>query len=101
MSDNDNNPNISWGRCFFDNSGDEAPSRYIPCGNANFGHVACCESQDMCLSSNACYNGQFGVTYLSGCTDQAYDDQTCPDKGEYFGEHTYRNLYLQRLTSSR
>lgn len=96
--DDDNNPWISWGRCFFDNSGDESPSRYIPCGNSNFGHISCCESGDMCLSSGACYNGQYGVTYLSGCTDQAYKDKSCPAKGSYSGTcpQTLVDLILTR-----
>ena len=82
--DDEFNPWISWGRCFFDNSA-ISPSRYIPCGNSNFGHVPCCESGDMCLSSGACYNGQYGVTYLSGCTDRLYQDDDCPGKGSYSG----------------
>lgn len=39
----------------------------------------------MCLSSNACYNAQFGVTYVAGCTDKNYKDGMCPDKGPYYG----------------
>jgi hypothetical protein len=85
----EDNPYVSWGKCYYDDTGDEAPSRYIPCGNVNFGHVSCCESQDMCLSSNACYNGQFGVTYLAGCTDKEYKDGTCPDKGNFYGKQDH------------
>ncbi len=80
------NPNISDGFCFYDNSGNEAPGIFIPCGNSDGGHVSCCESQDNCLSSNACYNAQFGVTYLAGCTDKNYEDTACPYKGQYSGQ---------------
>jgi hypothetical protein len=83
---------VSWGKCFFDSSGSEAPSRYIPCCNSNYGNCSCCESQDMCLSSNACYNGQYGVTYLAGCTDETYQDSTCPNKGEYSGASYHYTL---------
>ena len=81
MSDFD--PNISNGTCYYDDSGNEAPSRYIPCGSSEDGYVPCCESQDNCLTSRACYNLQFGVTYLAGCTDKTYSDVMCPDKGDY------------------
>ncbi|KIX95132.1 uncharacterized protein Z520_09048 [Fonsecaea multimorphosa CBS 102226] len=81
----DYNPDISNGTCYY-YDGMEADSRYIPCGNAALGHKSCCESLDMCLSSHACYNGQYGVTYLAGCTDSSYDDPVCPDKGEFQGQ---------------
>ena len=87
------NLNISEGTCYF-SSGNEAPSRFIPCGNSQGGHVPCCESQDNCLSSNACYNPQYGVTYLAGCTDSSYDDPACPNKGDYSG----RSSFLRRLS---
>jgi hypothetical protein len=48
---------VSNGTCYYD-SGKRANSRYIPCGNDAFGHITCCESGDMCLSNNACFNGQ-------------------------------------------
>jgi hypothetical protein len=51
------NPDISNGTCYYTN-GEEAPSRFIPCGNDVLGHKSCCESLDVCLSSNACYNAQ-------------------------------------------
>jgi hypothetical protein len=51
------NPDISNGTCYY-SGGAEAPSRFIPCGNEASGNKPCCESQDMCLSSNACYNGE-------------------------------------------
>lgn len=96
----DPNPYISDGTCFY-SAGNEADSRYIPCGNAALGNFSCCESQDMCLSNQACYNGRCqcclvvdsievltchpgGVTYLAGCSDQSYSDDSCPDKGGYY-----------------
>jgi hypothetical protein len=92
MSGSDN-PYVSFGRCYFDDSGDEAPDRFIPCGNINFGNVTCCQSQDMCLSSNACYNPQYGMTYVAGCTDESYQDDSCPPKGPYGGESkTFLNV---------
>ncbi|KIW67879.1 hypothetical protein PV04_07094 [Phialophora macrospora] len=75
----DHNPDISNGTCYY-YDGYEADSRYIPCGNAALGPKVCCESLDMCLSSGACYNAQYGVTYLAGCTVQTYDDPICPKK---------------------
>lgn len=82
MSDYD--PDISNGTCYY-KDGLRLPSRYIPCGNKALGHKTCCESLDMCLSSRACYNGQYGVTYLAGCTDPNYQDESCPDKHPYQG----------------
>ncbi|KAK5047647.1 hypothetical protein LTR84_006312 [Exophiala bonariae] len=82
MSDYD--PDISNGTCYYKDGG-RLPSRYIPCGNKALGHKVCCESLDMCLSSRACYNGQYGVTYLAGCTDPDYQDESCPDKSPYQG----------------
>ncbi|EXJ59268.1 hypothetical protein A1O7_06700 [Cladophialophora yegresii CBS 114405] len=73
------NPDISNGTCYY-YDGYEADSRYIPCGNAALGPKVCCESLDMCLSSGACYNAQYGVTYLAGCTIETYDDPICPKK---------------------
>jgi hypothetical protein len=88
----DSNPDISRGHCYFDDSGEEAPSRYIPCGNSETGHLSCCESGDNCLSSRACYNGQFGVTYLAGCTDESYESDSCPFKGDYSGMCTWNTI---------
>ncbi|KAJ9602101.1 hypothetical protein H2200_013461 [Cladophialophora chaetospira] len=64
----DYDPDISNGTCYYSN-GNEANSRYLPCGNAALGHKTCCESLD-----------KYGVTYLAGCTDQSYDDAACPTK---------------------
>ncbi|RMZ87467.1 hypothetical protein DV736_g5304, partial [Chaetothyriales sp. CBS 134916] len=75
-------PQISNGTCYYA-PGREAHPRYIPCGNSAFGHVPCCESADVCLSSLACYNGEHGVTYLAGCTDLTYQNKNCPDKEPY------------------
>lgn len=58
----------------------EAPSNMIPCGNDYYGDVACCQAGDTCLTSNACYNQEFGVTYAAGCTASAYDSKVCPEK---------------------
>ncbi|EXJ77334.1 hypothetical protein A1O3_09560 [Capronia epimyces CBS 606.96] len=92
------NPDISNGTCYYAD-GEEAPSRFIPCGNEAIGHKACCESLDMCLSSSACYNGQYGVTYLAGCTDSTYDDPRCPDKGDFSGQ-TWAGLVYCNGTSN-
>lgn len=97
------NPNISNGTCYWA-EGKRTPSRFIPCGNDAGGHVSCCESGDMCLSENACFNGEclshvlhlcaildmltpfpVYVTYLAGCTDIHYADSTCPDKAPFSG----------------
>lgn len=94
------NPYVSYGSCWINGDAEEAPTRYIPCGNANFGHVPCCESQDMCLSSNACYNAQFGITYLAGCTDETYKDNACPNKGAYNGEGVL-SVTIRPLTGLR
>ncbi|OQV05401.1 hypothetical protein CLAIMM_10152 [Cladophialophora immunda] len=94
----DYNPDISNGTCYYDD-GMQADSRYIPCGNAALGHKSCCESLDMCLSSHACYNGQFGVTYLAGCTDSSYDDPVCPRKGD-FQEQPWAGLVYCNGTSN-
>ncbi|EXJ82156.1 hypothetical protein A1O1_08225 [Capronia coronata CBS 617.96] len=94
----DYNPDISNGTCYYAN-GEEAPSRFIPCGNEALGHKACCESLDMCLSSNACYNGQYGVTYLAGCTDPSYEDSRCPDKGD-FADQPWAGLVYCNGTSN-
>ena len=73
------NPFISNGSCYFDWD-EPSPPQFLPCGNAFFGHKACCQAGDMCLSSNACYNGRYGITYLAGCTDERYLDKSCPAK---------------------
>ncbi|KAM0330132.1 hypothetical protein ACHAQA_004305 [Verticillium albo-atrum] len=73
---------ISNGTCFFA-PGQESIDSMLPCGNDAFGRVSCCQQGDMCLTSNACYNQQFGVTYLAGCSDPTYDHRSCPDKGAF------------------
>ncbi|KIW12797.1 hypothetical protein PV08_07984 [Exophiala spinifera] len=93
------NPDISNGTCYY-NSGSEAPSRFIPCGNAAIRHKSCCESSDMCLSSHACYNAQYGVTYLAGCTDPDYEDEACPVKGD-FSDQTWAGLVYCNGTSEQ
>ncbi|EEY20115.1 conserved hypothetical protein [Verticillium alfalfae VaMs.102] len=75
---------ISNGTCYLA-PGQEAIDSMIPCGNDAFGRVSCCQQGDMCLTSNACYNQQFGVTYLAGCSDPTYDHRSCPDKGAFDG----------------
>jgi hypothetical protein len=79
MSSPDANAFISNGTCYI-GAGKEADKRMLPCGNDALGHKACCQAGDMCLSSRACYNQEFGVTYLLGCSDPDYKDQNCPDK---------------------
>ncbi|KAK5327289.1 hypothetical protein LTR93_002673 [Exophiala xenobiotica] len=93
------NPDISNGTCYY-GSGNQAPSRFIPCGNSALGHKTCCESQDMCLSSRACYNAQYGVTYLAGCTDPDYENEACPDKGAY-ADQTWAGLVYCNGTSNQ
>ncbi|KAI3539741.1 hypothetical protein CSPX01_08697 [Colletotrichum filicis] len=73
------NPYISNGTCYH-GPGDEV-GEWFPCGNADLGYKTCCQGGDMCLSSHACYNGRFGITYLAGCSDPDYRDASCPDKG--------------------
>lgn len=65
----------------------EANPAMIPCGNDYYGRVACCQATDNCLESGACFNGQFFVTYVAGCTDPEYEDESCPDKFDDEGEH--------------
>jgi hypothetical protein len=81
----DYDPTLVNGSCYSD-ANSKAPSRFIPCGNVALGHVPCCESGDVCLSSRACFNGQYYVTYLAGCTDESYGHENCPDKGVYTSE---------------
>ena len=86
MSGSDD-PYTSFGKCYFDSSGTEAPGRFIPCGNVNYGNISCCQSGNMCLDSHACYDGLTGMTYVGGCTDESYSDTSCPQKGTYGGMH--------------
>ncbi|KAK1585004.1 uncharacterized protein LY79DRAFT_519498 [Colletotrichum navitas] len=73
------NPFIANGTCF--HGPGEAVDEWLPCGNVVFGDKSCCQAGDMCLSSRACYNGRFGITYLAGCSDPEYRHPSCPDKG--------------------
>jgi hypothetical protein len=73
------NPLISNGTCYYQ-AGEEADSVFIPCGNDALGHKTCCGAGDKCLSSRACYNARYGLTYLVGCSDPDYRDPSCPDK---------------------
>lgn len=84
MSD-DINLFISNGTCYLriDLEADEA---MIPCGNDANDHVACCQAGDNCLESSVCFNSDFGVTYLAGCTDPDYEHPSCPNKFEFIGE---------------
>lgn len=75
---------VSNGTCY-KGRGDSADDLMLPCGNAGLGHKTCCQAGDMCLSSHACFNGKFGVTYLAGCSDPDYEDGSCPDKGAFDG----------------
>ncbi|EFQ32486.1 hypothetical protein CGRA01v4_05921 [Colletotrichum graminicola] len=75
------NPFIANGTCF--HGPDEAVEEWLPCGNVVFGDKSCCQAGDMCLSSRACYNGRFGITYLAGCSDPEYRHPSCPDKGAF------------------
>ncbi|CCC07208.1 hypothetical protein SMACR_08589 [Sordaria macrospora] len=75
-------PNISNGTCYRKTGTGvkELPDHYIPCGNSAIGHVGCCQAGDKCLEFGACYNTTFGTTYISGCTDEEYQDASCPQK---------------------
>ena len=85
MSDPDiNDISISYGTCVF-KAGWATENLYLPCGNAAFGHIHCCQAGDMCLENNACYNQAHGTTYLAGCTDYDYKDPSCPDKKSFSG----------------
>lgn len=84
----DPNIYISNGTCYLGPS-HEAGGAMIPCGNDYFGHIACCQASDTCLESSACFNSEFRVTYIAGCTDRDYQDESCPAKYKDEGE-----LYL-------
>lgn len=70
---------ISNGTCY---SGPnlEADQGMIPCGNAFYGPISCCQAGDSCLMSGACFNGKYWTTYVAGCTDPEYNSTACPDK---------------------
>jgi hypothetical protein len=80
----DPDPSISNGTCVYAR-GKRATRNFIPCGNAVFGDIHCCQAGDNCLEDNACYNSKHGTTYLAGCTDFDYDDPSCPNKKSYDG----------------
>lgn len=72
-------PWISNGTCYVAANTPSDPI-FIPCGNDAFGHKTCCKAGEVCLTNNACYDGEFGITYLLGCSDPDYLDPACPDK---------------------
>ncbi|KAH8881856.1 hypothetical protein GQ53DRAFT_812396 [Thozetella sp. PMI_491] len=74
-------PFTSNGTCYY-SSGQRADPAYIPCGNAAFGTVPCCQAGDYCLSNNACFNNQYGNVYFAGCTsgDTYNNEAACPRK---------------------
>lgn len=81
----DPDPSVSNGTCFFMPAVYFLSDRsYIPCGNAAFGNIHCCQAGDHCLEEGACYNEEYGTTYLAGCTDFNYKDVSCPDKKAYW-----------------
>lgn len=76
---------IANGTCYFaDNR--KADAAMMPCGNDANDHVACCQAGDYCLESSVCFNGDFGVTYIAGCSDPDYEHPSCPNKFDHFGE---------------
>ncbi|KAL1878191.1 hypothetical protein Daus18300_002108 [Diaporthe australafricana] len=58
----------------------KADSAMIPCGNDANDHAACCQAGDNCLESSVCYSPEYGVTYISGCSDPSYEHPSCPNK---------------------
>ncbi|KAF6835658.1 hypothetical protein CPLU01_04128 [Colletotrichum plurivorum] len=91
------NPFISNGTCYF-GPGKPAAEEWFPCGNAELGDKTCCQRGDMCLSSKACYNGRYGITYLAGCSDPEYQDPSCPEKGS-LDDHPWTGLVYCNGTS--
>lgn len=92
---------VSNGTCYLGRQ-DKSDPAMIPCGNDYFGHVACCQANDNCLESSVCFNGEFYVTYVAGCTDPEYQDASCPakfdDGGEWWG-HERLDFSLPRPTT--
>ncbi|EAQ88319.1 predicted protein [Chaetomium globosum CBS 148.51] len=78
----DPDPSVSNGTCYF-MARNFVLGVFIPCGNVAFGNIHCCQIGDHCLEEGACYNEEYGTTYLAGCTDQSYEDASCPDKKAY------------------
>lgn len=71
-------------QCFYA-PGKRAGSIVVPCSSEG-SYAACCQQGDICLSDSACWNPQYNVTYLYGCTDPNYADYACPYKcGPSFG----------------
>ncbi|KAI1137917.1 hypothetical protein F5Y05DRAFT_413865 [Hypoxylon sp. FL0543] len=80
---NDTDLYVSNGTCFF-GPGQVADPNYIPCGNAALmGPQSCCYAGDYCLSATACWNKQYVVTYVAGCTDTTFSSAKCTNKFEY------------------
>ncbi|KAF2973497.1 hypothetical protein GQX73_g223 [Xylaria multiplex] len=80
------NPSMSNGSCW-SNVNTALGIDYIPCGNVADGNsYACCRTEDNCLSSNACYNGKFGITYLAGCTTPDFSGPACQHKGQFVNQ---------------
>ena len=88
------NPYVSNGTCY-GAPGSTLDKSFIPCGNTAFGFQTCCGAGNTCLADNACF-GYYGsggtdgsgsyLTYIAGCTDPSYGDETvCPQK-EIAGE---------------
>lgn len=72
-------------QCFYA-ANQRAGSIIVPC-SSNGPYASCCQLGDLCLSDSACWNPQYNVTYLYGCTDASYQDFTCPYKcGPTFGQ---------------
>ncbi|KAI5862498.1 hypothetical protein GGS23DRAFT_570485 [Durotheca rogersii] len=77
---------LSNGTCFF-GPGQVADDNYIPCGNAALsGPQSCCYAGDYCLSSTACWNELYVVTYIAGCTDSTFSSAKCTNKFDYPGQ---------------
>jgi hypothetical protein len=72
-----------------------AASIIIPCSSAP-GFSTCCQMGDLCLSNNACWNPQYNITYLYGCTDPSFTDNTCPYKcGVTYAGSMYTSSVVQ------
>jgi len=73
-------------QCFYA-ADKRAGSSIVPCSSGP-GYASCCQLGDICLSDSACWNAEYNVTYLYGCTDSTYTDYTCPYKcGASFGQY--------------
>ncbi|KAI0388615.1 hypothetical protein F5Y17DRAFT_452162 [Xylariaceae sp. FL0594] len=81
---NKNDIVVSNGTCY-SAAGELLDESFIPCGNVAYGHQTCCGAGDNCLADNACfgYHGTgYGsqLTYMAGCTDPTFQDESCPNK---------------------